>query len=137
MRTGIIHSSAALCLAVTSAGCAVIRGQPGVVVASDPPGATILVDGADSGFVTPAAISLSRADWHRLDVLLRGYDTETRIVGPGIKAEGIPWTSGFITPQSWWFPLWLDVPELLVPLRIDDNLSPSRIFVQLELSQAE
>lgn len=119
------------------AGCALLRGQPGIVVASEPPGATIVVDGTETGFVTPAAISLPRADWHRVDVTLEGYLTETRIVGPGIRAEAIPWTAGYVLPMSWWFPLWLDVPELLVPLRIDDNLQPSRIHVQLKLAQAD
>ena len=134
MRPSLLAPVSALGLGLTLSGCALLRGQPGVLVDSDPPGATVLVDGLDSGFVTPAAIYLTRADWHRLDVELEGYDTETRIVGPGINAEGIPWSDGYTLPISFPFPLWLDLPELLVPLRIDDNLKPSRIFVELELT---
>lgn len=118
-------------------GCAVIRGQPGIVVASEPPGASILVDGQDSGYATPTAMYLPRADWHRIDVDLPGYRRETRIVGPGVRFEVIPWRAGLVLPISAPFPLWLDVPALFVPLRVDDNLQPSRIFVRLVLERGQ
>jgi hypothetical protein len=124
---------AAISLACGLAGCQISRQQPGVLIASDPPGATIHVDGVDSGFVTPAAIYVPRTDWHRVDVSLEGYRAQTRILGPGTQVTVVPWTAGWLGLLTWWFPLWLDARALLVPVRIDDNLQPSRIHVRLRL----
>lgn len=124
---------AAISLALTCTACQISRGQPGVLIATTPPGATIHIDGEESGFVTPAAIFLPRTDWHRIDVSLAGYEAATRIVGPGTQTSVIPWTAGWIGTGTWWFPLWLEFNALVLPVRVDDDLQPSRIHVRLRL----
>ncbi len=126
--------AAALFLAAPFAtGCAIERSQPGVWISTTPPGARLFVDGLDSGFLTPAAVDLPGGGSHRLDVRLAGYRTASRIVVPSSPVRTIPWTSGYIGPTSFWFPLFLSVPELLVPFRMDDGFSPERLHILLEL----
>ena len=110
--------------------------QPGVLVASTPPGAQVYVDGRDSGFVTPAALALPRNAWHRVDVVLTGYEPATRLLGPGGQTFVIPWTDGYLGPLTWYFPLWLSVEELFFPLRVQNDLDPDRIHVRLRLTEA-
>lgn len=134
-RAASRHPAPAL-LAVLAAlalpGCLFTRSQPGVMLATTPPGATVLVDGRDSGFVTPATLSLERSAWHRIDFQLDGFATESRLVGPGKRPELIPWTQGYVGVYTWYFPLFLPMEYLFFPLRIDDNLVPQRIHVRLE-----
>ena len=122
-----------LLLAAATSSCLIQRSQPGVLVSSTPPGAKLFVDGRDSGFLTPAAISLSRRDPHRLDVELEGYRTASRIVTPDGPVHVVPWTAGYVGPQSFWFPIFLPIADFLLPVRIDDGFSPERIHIALEL----
>jgi hypothetical protein len=128
--------SAALLLAAVLAlllapGCAARRSQPGVLLASSPPGAAVYVNGRATGFVTPAALSLQRARWHRVDFLLPGHRPATRLLSPSQRVHVIPWYQGHIGVWTWWFPLFLNLEDLLIPFRVDDNLSPQRIHVRL------
>jgi hypothetical protein len=123
-------------LACVASGCLFTRAQPGVMLSSSPPGATILVDGADSGFVTPAVLSLPRSDWVRIDFLLEGHVPQSRLLGPGQRVYLIPWTDGYIGLHTWYFPLFLEFEYIVFPLRVDDNLSPQRVHVRL-VSAAE
>lgn len=124
---------AVISLAALTASCQISRGQPGVLIATTPPGAAITIDGADSGYVTPAAIYLPRTDWHRIDLHLHGYAPATRVVGPGTQTSVVPWTSGWIGVETWWFPLWLEIQHIALPVRVDDDLQPSRIHVRMRL----
>ena len=124
---------ATICAVAPLVSCQLSRGQPGVLIASTPPGATISIDGRESGYVTPAAIFLPRTDWHRIDVGLAGYVSATRIVGPGTQTSVIPWTAGWIGTDTFWFPLFMDIRPLLLPIRVDDDLQPSRIHIRLRL----
>lgn len=113
------------------AGCLFQRAQPGVVIASTPPGATIFVDGQDTGFSTPAALSLTRSDWHRVDLQLRGYHPAARLFSPSQRAMFVPWTDGYIGPSTWYFPIFMEFQWFAFPLRVDDNLTPTRVHVNL------
>ena len=48
-------------LLATLSACAEIRRDPGVMFASNPSGARVVVDGVDSGFVTPCHLDLPRS----------------------------------------------------------------------------
>jgi hypothetical protein len=112
------------------------RTQAGVTFSSDPPGARVLVNGADSGFVTPTALSLPRGDWHRIELRREGYQPVTRLVSPQIRVVAIPWTDGYLGPGTWWFPLFLSFKDFALPVLVDDNSSPQRIHARLRLSPA-
>ncbi len=122
-----------LCALVTlvCTSCAARRSQPGVLLATTPPGAAVYVNGRATGFVTPAAISLPRAQWHRVDFLLPGHRPATRLLSPSQRVHVVPWQKGYIGVWTWWFPLFLDLEDLAIPFRVDDNLSPQRVHVRL------
>ena len=70
------------CLLLPLAAClSNLRAEPYVKIASDPPGARILIDERDSGFVTPAVMHLDVEDDHRVDLMLPGYAPATRFLG--------------------------------------------------------
>ena len=116
------------------ASCRSGRTQAGVTFSSEPPGARVIVDGVDSGFVTPTALALIRGDWHRVELRREGYEPVTRLISPQIRIYTIPWTDGYIGPGTWWFPLFLGVKDLFFPVLVDDNSSPQRIHARLRLS---
>ena len=127
--------SAALLLlaAVVLAGCQLVRPQPGVHLSSTPPGAEIWVDGAYSGFVTPANIALRTDDWHRITFVLSGHVGTERLVGPGSRVTIVDWTEASIGDGVFWFPLLMPL-ENIVPITYEARSSPQRIHVHLARS---
>jgi hypothetical protein len=68
---------AALGCAALGSGCATVTGgarDPKIKVASNPPGAAVLVDGKPVG-VTPAVLEVSRKSAHEVEISQPGYDT--------------------------------------------------------------
>jgi len=125
-------------------GCVTFSEPPGVRITSDPPGATIYVDGVDSGFLTPAFIDLDGDD-ARIDLELAGYETATRIVVSDTQADVIHWNEMSIGVQTWRHPLWLDYDDFLgfpiggplgyfVHSTFKTVYRPTRIFVRMRLS---
>lgn len=106
---------------------------PGILVATTPPGARVLVDGEETGFVTPCNIALDRDD-HLLELRLAGYSSTRLSLRRSTRRTVVPWSSGIVTPVSWPFPLFLPAKDLLLPIRIDRSPLPSRIHVELRLS---
>ena len=120
---------AALLLLGTSS-CISEARRSGVVLATDPPGARILVDGADSGRVTPCHIDLPR-DRTRVDLELPGYETATRWVMGDSETTIVPWRDMAISPSIWRNPLWLEWTAFLFPIHRDVYVAPTRIFVRM------
>ena len=106
-------------------------GRKGVVFASTPQGAQLLIDGRDSGFVTPCALRMEDTGPHRVDFLLPGYQVATRILAKNSSYWFVPWKDGDLGVETWRFPLWLDVPSLLAPIEYRAGLQPARMHVQL------
>ena len=125
---------AALALAASTA-CVNVT-PPGIQVSSAPPGARILIDGRDSGFITPANLSLSDED-HWLELRLNGYATTALLLREGTQLEVVPWSEGVVQPITWPFPLFLPARDLLLPFRVDDSPLPSRIHVDMRLAADE
>lgn len=126
---------AAVLLALSSSACVAPMRPHGVVVASDPPGARILVDGVDSGWVTPMALSLPRDERARIDLVLDGYRPATVAVAPGGQAYFlILWRESYKDWDAWRFPLWLNYEDVMAPIKLSRGLQPSRIFVPLRLA---
>jgi PEGA domain len=126
---------AAALLALCPWACVAPDRPHGVVVASEPPGARILVDGVDSGWVTPMAMSLPRDERARIDLFLDGYRPATVAVAPdGQKYYLILWRESYKDWDTWRFPLWLNYEDVLAPIKLSRGLQPSRIFVPLRLA---
>ena len=105
---------------------------PGVHFSTTPPGARILVDGRDSGFVTPTNLHLDDDHWVQLE--LEGYESADVYLQSGTRRQTIPWTRGKVNVMTPWFPLFLPLEDLLLPVKVDKSPSPRRIYVKLRLS---
>ncbi len=73
-------------LMVTLSSCAtVVCGiKQDVKITSQPPGAHVKINGADSG-VTPSVASLARKHSHSIDVSKPGYQPQTRMLHAGMN----------------------------------------------------
>ena len=65
------------------------NGEPGIIVITQPPGARILLDGKDTGKKSPAVIRLSATGKYRVQVELRGFQSEQRevLVQPHVPGQ--------------------------------------------------
>lgn len=130
----LLHLAAAAA-ALALQACLTVT-PPGILVASSPPGARILVDGRDSGLVTPCNIDVGHQDqWIQLE--LQGYATTALRLKEHTTRELVPWDQGIVRPPSWPFPLFLPGKDLFLPYRTDESPLPSRIFVELRLAAEE
>lgn len=105
---------------------------PGVHFSTTPPGARILVDGRDSGFVTPTNLDLDDDHWIQFE--LDGYEPADIYLESGTRRHVIPWTRGEVDITTPWFPLLLPMEDLMLPVKVDKSPSPQRIYVKLRLS---
>jgi hypothetical protein len=120
-------------------GCACVASvaPPGVLVASDPPGARVYVDGRDSGWVTPAYLDLGH-ERQRIDLALDGYDGATVVVAPGGERYYLVlWQEAYAYHNTWRCPLWLNWEDGLGPVKMNKRLHPSRIFVPLRVARGQ
>lgn len=107
---------------------------PGVLLSTNPPGARVLIDGVDSGFATPCALSLEITAPHEISFELDGYQTARRTVVPNESFHVVPWWDGDVGLVVWRFPIFLTFNGLFLPLRQNDNVIPNRIYVPLEVA---
>lgn len=113
--------------------CTSVYHARGLKIASDPPGARILVDGRESGYVTPAMIDLGGGST-RVDLLMPGYETATRVIGSGGFTWVLHWNEMTLEPGTWRFPLWIPLEDVIPPVNIDSGPEPGRVFVRLRLA---
>jgi hypothetical protein len=115
---------------------AVVNAFPdsrGVMIASHPQGARVLIDGRDSGFSTPCCLALDERK-QRIDLVLDGYQTATRIVDDDNRTYLIYWDEGYIGPKCYHFPMFLNLYDGLVPVRFEETYAPERLFVRMRSS---
>lgn len=109
----------------------------GTMLASDPPGAQIYLDGKDTGFLTPRKLELPFEASQRIDFVLPGYATSTRWIGDGSTVYVLLWREMTIGPQTWRFPLWLGFQDLFVPIKTERIHEPNRIFVRMRRADGD
>ena len=134
MKSRIACLVACACLATSA--CQVLMPKPGVVIASDPPGARVLVDGRDSGFVTPCNLDLEQEDDERikLDLVLPGYRVARIDMLPDERSYSMRYIDMYADYSTWCFPLWLNFDDFLFPFKKESWSSPARIHVPMRLS---
>ena len=94
-----------ICLAallLVTSSCTSLRP---VHFSSDPAGARILVDGQDSGFVTPCQIELPNEPLRRIDFVLPGYQSATRFLTTKKRVDVVYWRDaavGYKTGELAW-----------------------------------
>lgn len=105
---------------------------PHTAISSTPPGARVVIDGTNSGHLTPCLVKLDNGRDHRVRLELEGYQIEEVLLRENGDLYLIPWEEGVDGPYGWSFPLFLDATDLFAPVRIDDGLSPDRIHLELD-----
>jgi len=105
---------------------------PGTSFASDPEGARVLIDGRDSGWVTPCAFKLDEEETHVVSFALVGYTPREVVLVPDDRLGVISWYQGVNGVRSTVrFPILLPTVDFLFPLREVQTLAPGRVFVRL------
>ena len=130
MNTTII---APLLLALLgSASCFSVQPAPTLSLSTHPPGALVLINGEETGFATPCILAVEE-DVLRVDIVLEGYDPETRIVTRDPKQETRYWSEMNAGTRTWRFPLFLPIHDLFTnPVREVMILAPGRIFIRMD-----
>lgn len=123
-------------LLATLSACAELRRDPGVMFASNPSGARVVVDGVDSGFVTPCHIDIPRAT-HDIDLVLEGHAPASVHVDATGDTWLILWDEAYVNENTWRFPLWLNGRDGLFPVKVERNFEPARIYVNLRLAESQ
>lgn len=125
----LLRISLLITLALGSSACVNVT-PPGVFFASQPPGARVVLNKVDSGFVTPCIIDLDKEHSYEVRLELQGYEPRVFQVQPGGQVIMVPWYDG-VTPESIHFPLFATTEDLFFPLRLNENNVPGRIHVRL------
>jgi hypothetical protein len=128
----LVRVVAVLMLAAFGPACRFINRPAKVTFASDPPGARIVVDNRDSGFVTPSVLALDTNEDIKIELVYPGYRTATRVLTPGTRFDVILWRDMFIRSGLFYFPLWLNTRDIFVPFKYSHPLAPGRVHVRLE-----
>jgi hypothetical protein len=113
-------------------GCVLFQHPQGISVSSDPPGATGLIAGRETGFVTPCVIDVDPDDDERVDIVLPGHETETRYITSEHEVYSILWREMSVGFDTWNFPLFVDLRDFFVPVKIHERVVPGRIHVKLD-----
>jgi hypothetical protein len=113
-------------------GCVLFQHPQGISVSSDPPGATVLIQGRDTGFVTPCVIDIDPSGDERVDFVLPGHETETRFITSEYDVYTILWREMSVGFDTWDFPLFVDLRDFFVPVKIHERVIPGRIHVKLD-----
>lgn len=109
------------------------RKPPGVNFATTPAGASVVIDGVDSGYATPCMIKLDEGDSYRVEFELDGYQTAGLYLAPDRRWFLIPYEDTTRAPRIFRFPLWMPFGEFWMPIRTNTALSPSRVHLRLRL----
>jgi hypothetical protein len=118
-------------LALALAACVDITPHR-TTIASEPPGARVLIDGRDSGWVTPCHIALDEEEEHVVRVSLAGHESREVVIVPFYRLKIVHWTAGVNGVRSTVrFPILLPTIDFLFPFSETDAAAPGRVFVRL------
>ena len=130
-RTAPRSLLAATALLVGASSC-ISQTPAGTFIGSDPPGALVLLDGKEIGYVTPCNVHLDEGEDHAIRLELPGYAPAEFRLEPARRVEVVPWTDGTIINSSMTFPTFLTWYDFFAPVRTNRALSPNRVFVRLQ-----
>ncbi len=119
------------CLAFSLASCSMFRRERGVSFATDPPGARVVLDGKDSGFVTPCMLYMTDDNGIKVDLVRPGYETAHRVLTERTTAHLVLWNEMSVYYNTWDFPLFVNMEDFFIPVKVDNEPIPARIFVRL------
>ncbi len=128
----LARTTYALGLLALTPGCILFTHPQGVAVSSDPPGATVFMAGKDTGYVTPCVIGIDPDDDTRVDIVLPGHETETRYISSNYDVYALLWREMSVGFDTWDFPLFLNLKDFFVPIKVSEHVVPGRIHVKLD-----
>ncbi|MDF1836391.1 MAG: PEGA domain-containing protein [Planctomycetota bacterium] len=108
---------------------------PPVHFASSPPGARILIDGQDSGFVTPTSLDIRNKEHRQVEFVLPGFKTAVRNLRNGKRVNYVFYEDWVAHYNTWRFPLWLNVGDFFQQRTVLKGELPSRLFVQMQRAE--
>ena len=117
-----------------ASSCISTAPAPILALSTQPPGAMIIINGEETGFATPCLLAVEE-ELMRVDIILEGYDPETRIVTRDPKLETRYWSEMNSGSRTWRSPLSLPIHDVFAsPVREVMILAPGRIFSRLDRS---
>ncbi len=122
------HPALLALLALLPLAC---RTAEPVHFSSSPPGAVVVIDGQESGFVTPCLIDLPDGPPRTIEFRLPGYQTVKREVRYDSRKELVFWREASGNLDTWNFPLWLNAEDFFIPRKNLSGESPQRLHVRL------
>lgn len=127
-----IRNALLLGITLLCPACVLFQAPRGIVVSSDPPGATVSIDRKDSGFVTPCVLDVNADTDQRVDFSLKGYEPETRFLTPDHEVYAILWREMSVEFRTFDFPFFLNFRDFFAPVKVTETVSPGRIHVRLD-----
>lgn len=118
---------------LSSAACTYVESDPHVVVSSTPPGAEILLDGANTGRTTPSKLDLGgfTGSDHAITLRKPGFHEVTRRVYHYRTTSMARWIDGATEPTIWPLPLWWTMGDMLLPFTAEWRYVPHELHAQL------
>src|SRR5262245_32287386 len=144
---------AVLLLTLGCASCTFFSSSHRVMVASDPPGAHILLDGVDTGVTTPHVLDLARvpelaardpqsvplgfdpagifAPDHVIELRRPGYRPERRGLYQYTNCYTSRWIDGAAAPPTPPLPLFWTTGDFVFPFGVHSAIVPGDLYVKL------
>lgn len=122
----------AFLLLATATACTYASGDSRVFVTSEPPGAVVLVDGADTRATTPAVVDLGGflGGDHEITLQKAGYTTERRAVRHHRSWYTSRWNDG-ADALVWRSPFWWTLGDWFTPFAVRWRYVPHELHVVL------
>jgi hypothetical protein len=128
---------AVLLLCFTCSACW-FSSRERVLIASQPLGARILVDGEDTGRTTPASLPLGGlfGHDHTIELQKKGYRPAVRRIYQYTEGYTSKWIDGAYDVVMFPLPFFWTAGDLLAPLGIRAAILPAELYVVLEKEDA-
>ena len=116
-------------LLLLAASCVYVKPQDPVLVASEPAGAHIFLDGEDTGRTTPACFDLGGD--HLLELRKSGYRSERRWLTQYTASYFSRWIDGTSGPDCPPMPIFWTFGDVFMPIGIRSAIVPGELYVRL------
>ncbi|MEC7583107.1 MAG: PEGA domain-containing protein [Planctomycetota bacterium] len=129
----MVRTLVLLVLALLSSGCFTIQKAQGVLITSEPAGAQIFIDGADTGNTTPSMMDLGAlfGGNHILELRREGFRPARRVLYQYTEGYTSRWVDGSGGPEIPPLPLWWTFEQFFFPFGINNGIVPEELYVKL------
>lgn len=130
--------AAAVLLLLPVLGCTWFSSREKVLIASEPPGARILVDGADTGRTTPASLPIGGhfGRNHIVTLEKEGYRPASRLVCQYTEGYTSRWIDGAFDLGMPPLPILWTTGDFVTPFGVRSAVIPAELWIVLERQDA-